>query len=120
MAVRKPEVLRTFLEDERVRLEAFLQQVETEEGRNLGYGNHMADDATEAFEQAKDLALRQNAEQLLAQVKDALGRFEHGTYGLCEQCGTEIDPARLEALPYATTCLRCQQRQPWEHAQADR
>lgn len=113
MAVRNPEVLRAFLEDERVKLEAVLEQVEAEGGRNLGYGNHMADDATEAFEQAKDLALRQNAEQLLAQVTDALERFRQGSYGLCEQCGTEIDPARLEALPYATTCLRCQQRQTW-------
>jgi RNA polymerase-binding transcription factor DksA len=77
---------------------------------NLGYGNHMADDASEAFEQAKDLALRQNAEQVLAQVETALARFDDGSYGTCEQCGTEIDPARLKALPYVTYCLRCQQR----------
>ncbi|NIV31407.1 MAG: TraR/DksA family transcriptional regulator, partial [Anaerolineae bacterium] len=31
-------------------------------------------------------------------------------YGICEQCDAEIDPARLKALPYATLCLRCQQR----------
>jgi RNA polymerase-binding transcription factor DksA len=29
---------------------------------------------------------------------------------LCKQCGREIDPARLKALPYATLCLSCQQR----------
>ncbi|MFC2037986.1 TraR/DksA family transcriptional regulator [Chloroflexota bacterium] len=111
MAVRKPEVLRSFLEDERVRLEAVIAQIDAEGGKNLGYGNHMADDASEAFEQAKELALRQNAEQVLVQITDALGRFEQGSYGTCEQCGVEIDPARLKALPYATLCLRCQQRQ---------
>jgi DnaK suppressor protein len=110
MAIRRPEVLRSFLEDERVRLEAEIAQAEAEGTKNLGYGNHMADDATEAFEQAKDLALRQNAVQLLTQVRNALERFDEGTYGLCEQCGTEIDPARLKALPYATLCLHCQQR----------
>ena len=110
MTVRRPEVLRLFLEDERVRLEAVIAQIDAEGTENLGYGNHMADDATEAFEQAKDLALRNNAEQLLAQVTDALDRFDAGTYGICEQCGEEIDPARLKALPYATHCLRCQQR----------
>jgi DnaK suppressor protein len=99
------------LEDERVRLEAVIAQIDAEGGKNLGYGNHMADDASEAFEQAKELALRQNAEQVLAQITDALGRFEQGSYGTCEQCGVEIDPARLKALPYATLCLRCQQRQ---------
>ena len=108
--VRQPEVLRSFLEDERRRLETVIAQMDAEGGTNLGYGNHMADDASEAFEQAKELALRQNAQQLLSQVKDALARFGQGTYGLCERCGAEIDPARLEALPYATLCLRCQQR----------
>jgi DnaK suppressor protein len=111
MVVRRPEVLRSFLEDERMRLETVIAQNAANGQENLGYGNHMADDATEAFEQAKGLALRQNAEQLLAQVTDALERFEQGSYGICERCGIEIDPARLEALPYAILCLRCQQRQ---------
>lgn len=111
MAVRSPEVLRAFLEDERTRLEAVIAQIESEGATNLGYGNHMADDASEAYEQAKDMALRQNAEQLLTQIRDALTRFEQGTYGLCQQCRQEIDPARLKALPYVSLCLRCQQRQ---------
>lgn len=110
MVVRRPDVLRSFLEDERARLEAIVAQADAEGAKNLGYGNHMADDASEAFEQAKDLALRQNAEQLLAQVTDALERFEQGIYGICEHCAAEIDPARLKALPYVTLCLRCQQR----------
>ena len=110
MAVRDPDVLRSFLQDERVRLETVIAQIDANGGSNLGYGNHMADDASEAYEQAKGLALRQNAEQLLAQVTDALGRFEQGTYGICGRCGADIDPARIKALPYVTLCLRCQQR----------
>ena len=110
MAVRKPDVLRSFLEDEQARLQAVIAQMDAEGTLNLGYGNHMADDASEAFEQAKDLALRQNAEQVLAQVEDALVRFDQGTYGRCQQCDAEIDPARLKALPYVTYCLHCQQR----------
>ncbi|TEU11542.1 MAG: conjugal transfer protein TraR [Anaerolineales bacterium] len=105
----KREKLKMRLEAERGRLLTELSQTNVVERDNLGYGNHMADDATEAFEQAKDLALRQNLERLLKQVEDALKRFETGTYGLCEQCGKEIDPARLKALPYATLCLSCQQ-----------
>lgn len=110
MAVRKPEVLRSFLESERARLEAVIAQMDTEGGTNLGLGNHMADDASEAFEQAKELALHRNAELLLKQVNEALERFQRGEYGLCVQCGNEIDPARLKALPYATLCLHCQQK----------
>jgi DnaK suppressor protein len=110
MVVRRPEVLRSFLEDERARLESLIAQSDSEGGTNLGYGNHMADDATEAFEQAKELALHQNARQLLAQVINALQRFDQGEYGVCERCGDDIDPARLNALPYVTLCLSCQQR----------
>jgi DnaK suppressor protein len=110
MVVRRPEVLRSFLESEQARLQTVIAQAEAEGGKNLGYGNHMADDASEAFEQAKELALRQNAQKLLSQVQDALERFEQGTYGVCERCGAEIDPARLKALPYVSLCLRCQQR----------
>ena len=110
MVVRESDVLRSFLETEQARLKDVIVQMDSEGSANLGYGNHMADDASEAFEQAKDLALRQNAEQLLAQVTDALERFDEGTYGLCDRCGAEIDPARLKALPYVTLCLHCQQR----------
>ena len=106
----KREKLRMRLRAERERLLAELSQTNVVDRKNLGYSTHMADDATEAFEQAKDLALRQNLERLLGQVEGALERFEPGTYGLCEQCGREIDPARLKALPYATLCLSCQQR----------
>lgn len=109
MAIRNTEVLRSFLEGERARLENVITQFEAEGGTNLGYGNHMADDASEVYEQAKELALHENAQRLLTQVDEALDRFKHGTYGLCTQCGAQIDPARLEALPYAAQCIHCQQ-----------
>ena len=48
MAVRKPDVLRSFLEDEQARLQAVIAQMDAEGTLNLGYGNHMADDASEA------------------------------------------------------------------------
>jgi RNA polymerase-binding protein DksA len=106
----KKENLKMRLEAEKERLLTELSQTNFVDRKNLGYSTHMADDATEAFEQTKDLALRQNLERLLDRVEDALARFEAGSYGLCEQCGREIDPARLKVLPYATLCLSCQQR----------
>jgi RNA polymerase-binding transcription factor DksA len=41
----------------------------------------------------------------LEQVQDALHRIENGTYGTCIVCGRSIEPARLEALPWAAKCL---------------
>jgi DnaK suppressor protein len=76
----------------------------------IGITNHQADDGTAAFDQAKDLAVRINAEGLLRQVNDALKRMEDGTYGLCLECGLSIDIARLKAIPYAELCMDCQTR----------
>ncbi len=97
------------LEEERANLLAELGHLSVVGSESMGYRNHMADDATEAFEQTKNLSLRRNLERLLKQVEDALHRFEQGTYGLCEDCGVEIDTARLKALPYATLCIKCSQ-----------
>lgn len=99
--------------EEQGKLRQSLEALPVQARESLGYGNHMADDATEAFDQAAGLALRRNLEQTLRQVEEALDRFEAGTYGICQQCGQPIDLARLEALPYATLCLRCQQRRKY-------
>jgi DnaK suppressor protein len=76
----------------------------------VGYSTHPADDGTNAFDQARDLAVQVTAEQTLRLVEDALARFDNGTYGLCLDCGQEIDAARLEAIPYAPLCLSCQSK----------
>ena len=102
--------LKAQLIEKRQLLRDRLAQLPTPGGRNLGYGNHMADDATAAFEQAKELALRQNLERTLHQVEHALRRFERGTFGICEACGQGVGVARLNALPYARLCIRCEAR----------
>jgi DnaK suppressor protein len=104
------EFLKHQLEDHRARLLGEIEQFRIAGRDNLGYGNHQADDATDAFEQAKELSLLQNSERVLAKVEAALARLEAGTYGVCERCGQQIDPARLKALPYAALCVDCQQR----------
>ena len=75
-----------------------------------GYSNHMADSATEVFEQAKTMSLRQSQERELQMVEWALEKLAKGTFGACENCGQPIDPARLKALPQAMFCLSCQKR----------
>lgn len=70
-------------------------------------GNDMGDDASQTTEVSKNLALKQHLERLLAQIEAAIRRIEQGLYGLCERCGQAIHPERLQALPYATTCMQC-------------
>ena len=105
------EFYRQLLEEERDRLRAELEaSARKEPPGSIGYSNHMAETATEAFEQAKGQSLERRLKKLLEDVEHALAKFDKGTYGICENCGRPIDPARLEAVPYAVLCLSCQQR----------
>lgn len=43
-------------------------------------------------------------------IQSALYKIDQGTYGMCEQCGSTIDPERLEAIPEAHLCISCKTR----------
>ena len=45
----------------------------------------------------------------LNKIEAALRRIEYGTYGDCAACGREIEPKRLEVIPWSKLCLRCQE-----------
>jgi DnaK suppressor protein len=44
-------------------------------------------------------------------IDEALARLEDGTYGLCDECGVEINEKRLAAVPFAKLCVACQSKQ---------
>ena len=72
------------------------------------YDNHPADIASETFEVEKGRALEANEMSLLDKINDALRAIDDGTYGKCKACGKDIDKERLEFLPYAVNCIKCQ------------
>jgi DnaK suppressor protein len=44
----------------------------------------------------------------LEEIDAALVRLDHGAYGICQHCWIPIAAARLEILPHARFCVRCQ------------
>lgn len=74
-----------------------------------GYSFHMADQATDNFDREFTLGLASNEQQTLNRIDDALRRMEDGTYGVCESCKKPIPMKRLVAVPYASTCVKCQE-----------
>jgi RNA polymerase-binding protein DksA len=118
-ALKDVERFRARLLLEQQRLEAELQEIENRTARVSesdranelsAYEDHPADLASETFEREKDLAIGESVESLLNQVLIALEKVDRGTYGICDACGRPIRKARLNALPFATLCLECQDR----------
>jgi DnaK suppressor protein len=69
------------------------------------------DSADQAFDAGSDEVAFQLAElesRELNQIERALARLKQGTYGVCEGCHKKIPVARLNALPFSTTCIECQ------------
>jgi RNA polymerase-binding protein DksA len=60
------------------------------------------------IEREKNVALVTQLERKLEGVQAALRAIDKGKYGICERCGQEIAPERLEVRPDATLCVQCQ------------
>lgn len=56
----------------------------------------------EVLEQVGDVTLDE-----IRQIKHALSQIDAGTYGICTGCGASVGKERLEALPFATKCVKC-------------
>lgn len=109
---------RKTLEEERDRLESLIAELEQEreEARLAESAAERSPDpdsvegGSMVFEYEKELSVAQNAQDLLDKVGRAQDRLRKGAYGICEDCGRAIPVARLEILPYATTCVECAQK----------
>jgi DnaK suppressor protein len=58
-------------------------------------------------ERERELALSNQALAAVEEIDTALAKMDAGTYGICEKCGEPIPEERLEALPFASLCVRC-------------
>ena len=65
---------------------------------------------TISVERERDLMLSASARQIVEEIDRALERIRAHTYGLCVPAGRRISLERLEALPYAETCVDCKAR----------
>ena len=55
------------------------------------------------------LAVSENESRQLTLIDEALVRIDDDEYGTCQNCEKEINPKRLNAIPWARYCLNCQE-----------
>ncbi len=85
-----------------------LQRVQKDLRREVTPLPRDAPDAAVVMENDEILqAVEETSQAELKQLERALERLEAGTYGVCEDCGAQIERERLKVVPYASQCRHC-------------
>lgn len=119
MTTKKLDKIRQHLLEEKRKLILELIQ-DNNDIENLSE-DEIGDDVDAAFKSyEKELlyGMSRHQEERLEQINAALERFEHNTFGKCISCGAEIDPERLEFMPYALKCINCKTAEEDPHRKA--
>lgn len=112
-----PEELAKWLEEQRERLEGLRNALDNEvfgedqkgsTGELTTVDQHPADTADFLEARERAVAVESMLEDRRRQIEIALEKVRRGQYGICERCGNQINPERLQARPDALYCIDCQ------------
>ena len=87
------------------------QSLDSYQSTGKGVRGDVSDLAADSLDGDTELQLAESGSSEIAQIGVALGKIEDGGYGACTVCGGDIPWSRLEAVPYATTCIECKRKQ---------
>ena len=111
MEKKKLDSFRKRLETRQQELRRMVTRTE-QDGRTVDEDSaqDIADRAASSY--TKEFLFHQsnNDRQLLQMVEGALDRIREGNFGECISCGKEINPKRLEAVPWTRHCIECQEK----------
>jgi DnaK suppressor protein len=113
---KRHEVLKEMLEDRRREIHDKLRWLRETLPAEAAHVKDTEEQSVDDFIQEVDFALMEMKSETLSKIDEAIRRLEHGTYGVCPECGIEIAEARLTALPFAALCRSCQQREEEQNA----
>jgi DnaK suppressor protein len=69
----------------------------------------LADKAATAYTKEFLYSLSNSERVILQEVERALLRVDNGDFGVCQGCEEKIHKKRLDAVPWARFCLKCQE-----------
>lgn len=102
---------RLLLQAQRLQLLNELREKSAVAAAGFGPADPSKNTATDTLENTADqisVAMAIRKDQQLLDIETALARIGDNSYGICMDCGSEIDRARLKADPTAKCCLPCQ------------
>jgi len=111
MDKKKLEYFRKKLEERQQTLRRTVSRTE-QDGRatDLDTAQDIADKAASSYNKEFLFHQSNSERQLLQMVESALSRIREGTFGQCISCTRDINPKRLEAVPWTRHCIECQEK----------
>jgi DnaK suppressor protein len=111
MEKKKLDYFRKRLETRQQELRRMVSRTE-QDGRTVDEDSaqDIADRAASSYNKEFLFHQSNNDRQLLQMVEGALARIREGSFGECISCGREINPKRLEAVPWTRHCIECQEK----------
>lgn len=108
-------IVRQILLDKKRRLwsdlrEDLFQDTGEELGSQYGIPLDPPESGLIGFLEDMGLSLADMRQEELTRMEEAEQKLRDGTYGLCDECGKEIDDRRLEAVPFTIYCIDCQRK----------
>ena len=100
LLLKKQEILETFTKNKSYGMEA-----DGEPSQDI------ADKAANSYTKEFLFSLSNSERRLLQQVDDALTRIDGRRYGVCASCEDSMNLKRLQAVPWAILCIRCQEKE---------
>jgi DnaK suppressor protein len=100
LLTKKQEILETFSKNK-----SYGREADGEPSQDI------ADKAANSYTKEFLFSLSNSERQLLLQVDDALSRIETRKYGVCASCEDALNLKRLQAVPWATLCITCQEEE---------
>lgn len=79
-------------------------------GQKIDSAMDSADQSAQDVDQGIDYSLLEMKYEQYKDIADAFRKLENNSYGICEECGSEISIKRLEVNPLARYCIECKTR----------
>jgi DnaK suppressor protein len=102
---------RQILEERLARTEAELadrRRAAAPAGERPGFGKRAGDYVAQVVEDRTNNQLADSLATTVASIRRALTLLDEGRFGRCDVCGDPIGDDRLQAVPWALLCMRCQ------------
>ena len=93
---------------ENIAKEHLNESIRESSGDLSGYSMHMADAGTDNWDREFALSIAGRENEILHKIDYALNKIDEKTFGMCEMCEVEIASNRLDAIPYAENCIKCE------------